>query len=319
MEEITFCFSSQGPKGFDDWYRYEAVGRTDTGAGIAGWSLLCRELPAELAALAHGFESFHFASQSWWHPPTRQLTTKPSASDIELTGRTLYFVRRGVWEDSPLAALYQLGAPPRPASVSSPPPPTTHARAVTSEEILQLLTTRRCLVFTGAGISRAAGVPDFATFDFSDVFGLRGPLLNQFVKQIVTAPQTLLDLCQRTFAVNPTPAHLALRQIHDRYPFRLVSGNIDGLHEATGMCPTRQASDTEVQFSGLGDYEVLIGIGISHDGMGPVAQEFRRLRPDGIIIAIDMNTPAYLAPDDGLLQGDLQEILPAIAHRALHS
>jgi NAD-dependent SIR2 family protein deacetylase len=216
-----------------------------------------------------------------------------------------------------LSALQGMGTAPRPAYVASPPPPTENAVTVTAADVLRYLAARRCLIFTGAGISRAAGVPDFATFDFSAAFGLGGPHpLNGFVRDIVERPEALLGACRRAFVVKPTPAHVALKRLHDLHPFRLASGNIDGLHEATGLESMHQASDTEVQFSGLADCDVLIAIGISHDGMGPVAREFRRLRPDGIIVAIDLAVPSYLEPGDRFLQGDLQELLPEIARLA---
>ncbi|HUW12797.1 MAG TPA: Sir2 family NAD-dependent protein deacetylase [Anaerolineae bacterium] len=317
MEAISFSFVTHAEAGTADWYRCEQVGRTGAGEGTAGWGFLCGELDPELASLSHGFEKYTFDSQDWWNPATRQVTTRHKLGSVSLARRTLYTVRRGEWGDNVLSALHGLGTPTRPGSVASPPVPTERARAATVAEVLQCLATRRCLVFTGAGISRAAGVPDFATFDFSAAFGLGGPHpLNEFVRAIVERPEVLLEACRRAFVAKPTPAHEALKQLHDLCPFRLVSGNIDGLHEATGLEPTRQASDTTVQFSGLADCDTLVAVGISHDGMGPVAREFRRLHPDGVIVAIDLATPSYLEPGDRLLQGDLQELLPEIARLA---
>lgn len=266
--------------------------------------------------MAQSFERHHFAARESWDPAARRLTTEHTTGAIPLAGLTLHVVRYGVWTDDILLSLHGLGAQPRPPSVSAPPAAIGQTQAVTPAEVAALLAGRRCVVFTGAGISRAAGVPDFATFDFSAAFGLAGPPLNEFVQALVCQPAELLERCRKAFVVEPTPAHRALKQLHELYPFLLVTGNIDGLHEATGLEPAIQASDTQVQFDGLRESDVLITVGISHDGIGPVAKEFRRLRPSGQVIALDLATPAYLEPGDGLLQGDLQQTLPEIARQA---
>lgn len=122
-----------------------------------------------------------------------------------------------------------------------------------------LVSSDRIVVFTGAGISTGAGIPDY-----------RGP--SGIWK---TRPEVTLDafLCepetqklywrqksedfQRWGSVAPTPAHLALADLQRLGKLRaVITQNIDGLHRRSGI-----EADLLVELHGRMDETVCLGCG----------------------------------------------------------
>jgi mono-ADP-ribosyltransferase sirtuin 6 len=86
----------------------------------------------------------------------------------------------------------------------------------------QIRKSKHFIVFTGAGISTSAGVPDF-----------RGPVgkwtLEAQGKRLQTSAQCTLQAI-------PTPAHMALVKLQEEGLLKyLVSQNCDGLHRRSGI------------------------------------------------------------------------------------
>ena len=122
-----------------------------------------------------------------------------------------------------------------------------------------LVTAERIVVFTGAGISTGAGIPDY-----------RGPRgiwksrpeipLDQFLED----PEKRREYWQqksedfmRWGSVDPTPAHLALVRLQDLGKLRaVISQNIDGLHRRSGI-----REDLLVELHGRMDQVVCAGCG----------------------------------------------------------
>ncbi|MCC5850303.1 MAG: Sir2 family NAD-dependent protein deacetylase [Verrucomicrobia bacterium] len=122
-----------------------------------------------------------------------------------------------------------------------------------------LVAAERIVVFTGAGISTGAGIPDY-----------RGPqgiwktrpeipldvFLESFEKQREYWQQKSEDF-MRWGKVDPTPAHLALAKLGELGKLRaVISQNIDGLHRRSGI-----REDLLVELHGRMDQVVCVECG----------------------------------------------------------
>jgi NAD-dependent SIR2 family protein deacetylase len=91
----------------------------------------------------------------------------------------------------------------------------------------QIRKSKHFIVFTGAGISTSAGIPDFRGPEGSWTLLVQG---RQRTKEI------------NTLTAIPTPTHMALVALQDRGILKfLISQNCDGLHRRSGILPDRIA------------------------------------------------------------------------------
>ena len=93
--------------------------------------------------------------------------------------------------------------------------------------------SKHFIVFTGAGVSTSAGIPDF-----------RGPegawTLQAQGRQRTTATVDTLQAI-------PTATHMALVELQNQgFMTYLVSQNCDGLHRRSGILPVRSLSDPSI-------------------------------------------------------------------------
>ncbi|KAK4667725.1 uncharacterized protein QC764_001430 [Podospora pseudoanserina] len=102
---------------------------------------------------------------------------------------------------------------------------TDQAISLKAKDIANLIKhSKHFIVFTGAGISTSAGIPDFRGPD--GVWTLR--------KQKRDAPSKATSTLQAI----PTPTHMALVKLQNRGLLKyLVSQNCDGLHRKSGIAP----------------------------------------------------------------------------------
>lgn len=84
----------------------------------------------------------------------------------------------------------------------------------------------KIIAFTGAGISKASGIPTF-----EEMPGIRDYLTrNYFQEEPQEFYQKLWQMYERISQAEPNPAHLALA----RYQIPVITMNIDGLHRKAG-------------------------------------------------------------------------------------
>ena len=97
---------------------------------------------------------------------------------------------------------------------------------------------------------------------------------------------------------------------------RLLTENLDTLHEASGILPYRiypfELKSDLTKFD-LSQIDYIICIGLSFDDRGFLAW-YKEQNPRGKIVSIDLNQPSYLGDEDYWLKGDLH----ALIHR-LHA
>ncbi|KAK7414580.1 hypothetical protein QQX98_006608 [Neonectria punicea] len=88
----------------------------------------------------------------------------------------------------------------------------------------QIKESKHFIVFTGAGVSTSAGIPDFRGPE--GVWTLRAQGRQSTVKSV------------STLQAIPTPAHMALLELQNRGLLKyLISQNCDGLHRRSGILP----------------------------------------------------------------------------------
>jgi len=188
-------------------------------------------------------------------------------------------------------------------------------RRMTQDELVSIIRDRNVLFYTGAGLSRASAVPamdelnELLGFDEKNfLFSLESALENP--KAFATKIQEFHQACLFS---PPTPAHLALRDLAVFKNIRILTENLDSLHEASGIYPYRIDPHhlREIGGSSLAPFDYIICVGLSYDDRGFLGW-YKQQNPQGKIIAIDLNQPSYLGNEDFLVIADIQEIIPAL-------
>ena len=117
--------------------------------------------------------------------------------------------------------------------------------------------------FTGAGISTESGIPDFRSKN--SVWTRNPPIpFNEFT----ASETTRMEAWRRKFAMDdsfagaaPNIGHYALaRLVADNRIFSIITQNIDGLHEASGV-----PKDKIIELHGSGAYAKCLGCGVRHE------------------------------------------------------
>ena len=170
-------------------------------------------------------------------------------------------------------------------------------------------------MFTGAGISVAAGFPDARSFfpllGIGDVRPVSG-----FVHDVFENPASLMERLATIYSATPSPAHHAIRQLQDALGLVVWTANFDGLHEATGT-RVRFVGSTNERFdpAELVPFDAVVSAGASEFGFSGFMAQYREARPDGLIVAINREPPPYVTGRDRLVRGDVQDILVAAVRR----
>ena len=197
-------------------------------------------------------------------------------------------------------------------------------RQISREELSAIVRNERVLFYTGAGLSLASGVP--AMNELHDLLGLdAGEKFLLSLENAIQSPQkfasNILAFHKACLFSAPTKAHLALRDIALFKNSRLITENLDCLHEASGIFPYRidakQLRD-EVGGEVLVQLDYIICIGLSHDDRGFLGW-YKQHNPQGKIIAVDLQQPSYLGDEDLLAVGDLQELIPSLQKEIVQS
>lgn len=137
----------------------------------------------------------------------------------------------------------------------------THS-SVSAEGMREMLLSMNeaCVVYTGAGISRAAGIftqKELITLLYLD----RLPALYEI---LMKNPDVLFTRYQMFMSMlagkQPTEAHNKIRMLCQRSGAALVSENLDRLHEISGILPRNPFSEKELQ-NWSPERVILIGIG----------------------------------------------------------
>lgn len=177
---------------------------------------------------------------------------------------------------------------------------------------------KELLVYTGAGISKAAGI--WGVDELKEQLYLSD--IDKLTRVIATVPQIICNrfayFITSLYVSQPTRAHFALRNLWDKYHFDVVTENLDQLHQKTGLPVIRREEVSKLREK-IEKYRTLMTIGLSAD-FSSVISYFRSKSPDGTVLAINTSIPSYLGRGDYYLLGDVQIVLPEISNqRAMRS
>lgn len=193
--------------------------------------------------------------------------------------------------------------------------PKVSPQEIVPGKLVDFLRTKRCLFYTGAGLSAASGVATMSSLEKS--LSLSEGLVS-FLRQIYWRPQEIVrgfkEFCETAILSEPTPAHHALHTITQKQGIALLTENVDLLQQRAGSKPLSPHLEDvgAVTQQNLLEIDAIICVGLSHDDCGFLAH-YKKNNPAGILVAIDKGTPSYLSDHDFIIQDDLQKVLPYIA------
>ncbi len=135
-----------------------------------------------------------------------------------------------------------------------------------------LANARRIVVFTGAGISTASGIPDFrspggvwsrfAPIDFQDF------IRSEEMRREAWRRKIVIDRDMQQAA--PNRGHRAVAELVRQGRCRcVITQNIDGLHQRSGV-----PESALVELHGNGTYAACLSCGQRHE-LGPIMERFR--------------------------------------------
>ena len=183
-------------------------------------------------------------------------------------------------------------------------------KKIRQDDLEKVLREGNVLFYTGAGISKASNVPYMD--ELISLLGIEEDSVEEAIQNPEEFVKRISQFHLAALYCPPTKAHLALKELARLKNVAILTENLDGLHEASGVFPYRiDPMDLKKEGSSLGSFEYVICLGLSHDDRGFLGY-FKELNPEGKIIAIDLHKPSYLGYEDYLLVGDVQVVIPAL-------
>ncbi len=190
-----------------------------------------------------------------------------------------------------------------------------HPKTISLAKLKKIFKKKTTLIYTGAGISAASGVPTMHQLVQLMNLGAREGFIES-LDQLLDNPEKLIRIIYAfhtaCFESKPTKAHWALARLVKSKQTQLLTENLDFLQEATGVIPYRPNGDylsKQVDPASLREIDYIICIGLSFDDKGFLGW-YKKNHPKGKIISIDLISPSYLGDEDYFLKGDLQKIVP---------
>lgn len=188
---------------------------------------------------------------------------------------------------------------------------SNYPKSINVNKLAELLVDKKVLMFTGAGISVSSGVPDMLQLEqlIHEAFN---PIKDYLTELIEEKSEKRLNKAIKIHGsfVNSEPSisHLRIADLFHLYGFDLITGNLDGIHEKTGITPKYYTEENHV-VDNLRGYDLLLTIGLGDKGNIILTEKYRNANPLGKVIAINKERPQYLGSNDYIITGDCNEIL----------
>jgi hypothetical protein len=179
---------------------------------------------------------------------------------------------------------------------------------ISASRCSELIKNKKVLIFTGAGVSVTSGVPNMERleiliqeiFNPEDVFV--SDIFSENIAERITKANELISMF--TLSV-PSRSHWLIAEICHKYDIELVTGNLDGLHEKTGITPSYYTQPLN-EVVNLHKYDYILTVGLGDVGMINLHSKYKSCNPEGRIIAINKLTPSYLDSEDFWIEGDCE-------------
>lgn len=186
---------------------------------------------------------------------------------------------------------------------------------ISPERVADVIKNGRTIIYTGAGISVAAGTPDMK--GLMAYLGIDGSIpVDNFAKMVMFHQEelkVLLQSLQESFFERTTPAHESLAEIQELTGVNIATENLDMLGEAAGQKLIKRGEiDTTFPDTVLQRLDCIVTVGLRADDSG-LLWRFRKVNPEGRLIALNIEPPPYLNEGDYYLEGDAQVTIPQIA------
>lgn len=195
-----------------------------------------------------------------------------------------------------------------------------HPKQIDVEKLAELISNKRVILYTGAGVSIAGGVYGMEDLQKALQIDLSREV-DGFTQLSIQEPQKILEawegFTKPAFNAQPTPAHEAIQRLSQEFEAHVLTENIDFIHEQTGIKPihlTGQWQREGIESEWLKDVDVIIVVGLGYDNKG-FLRWYKENNHSGRIVAINVDQPPYLNQDDFIIRGDAQKVVPDLASR----
>jgi len=187
---------------------------------------------------------------------------------------------------------------------------------ISLEQLASYIHDHSIMLYTGAGISIACGVPSMAQLEAALYIERNKDVLNmkKIIDNASNAVEKFKHFFETAFQLQPSEAHYAIAEIANDKKCAVFTENIDVGHQKSGIYPLMAEPKLRDQGVYFKDIDAIVCVGLSHDDRGLLAF-YKERNPAGVIIAIDLKQTDYLGKEDMLLVGDLQEIVPMLAKK----
>ncbi|MBA2655034.1 MAG: hypothetical protein H0U71_08240 [Gammaproteobacteria bacterium] len=188
-------------------------------------------------------------------------------------------------------------------------------------DLADLINDKQIAIYTGAGIS-AGVVPTMSAL--SESLNFAQHQMDSFLKFVndcfqnpddkITIMNAFYDACTNGKA---SSAHEAVTRICEFKGWSLLTENVDLLHQQTGVAPLgRDFLSENLTREDFLSIDIIITIGLQTDESHFLSR-FKQHNPRGVIAAINLAKPNYLANNDFLIRGDAQALLPLLYTKLL--
>lgn len=160
--------------------------------------------------------------------------------------------------------------------------------------------------YTGAGLSKAAGIMD--SFELKDSLCLYN--LSQLKEAIVKNPQRLkkayVSFVNSLYFTNPTVGHKIIKTLQDKYDFLLLTENIDLLHQKTAA---KVYAYDKIKYKLLEGKKIMLTLGLDGDHQGAI----KYVQDNNcLVIAVNVDKPNYLKRRDVWIKEDAHTFLKTL-------